>query len=93
MGFEVERTETGLLLKQSKYALDWLAKTRMNGANAVTSPLSIGIRLYGGDSELFEDLTLYRSTIGSLQYLTITRPNLSFSVNKLSQFLKASTQL
>ena len=43
------------------------------------------------DSELFSQPSPYRSTIGVLQYLLMTRPDLAFSVNKLSQFLQAST--
>ncbi|XP_072062006.1 secreted RxLR effector protein 161-like [Arachis hypogaea] len=39
--------------------------------------------------EAFEDLKLFRTMIGSLQYLTITRPNFSFAVNKISQFMHA----
>lgn len=56
----------------------------MSEANSISTPLFVGVKLYVGDSELFKDPTLYRSTIGSLQYLTMTRPDLSFSVNKLS---------
>lgn len=91
--FEVERTKVRLLLKQSKYAYDLLVKTRIHEAIFVPTPLIMGEKLYIGDSELFEDPTLYRSIIGFLQYLTMTRLGLSFSVNKLSQFLKAPTQL
>lgn len=37
--------------------------------------------------------SIYRSTVGALQYLTLTRPDISFAVNKLSQFLKSPTEL
>lgn len=43
-------------------------------------------------SALFDDASLYRSIIGALQYFTLIRPDLSFSVNKLPQFLQAPTQ-
>ena len=43
------------------------------------------------DSKEFDDPTIYRSTIGALQYLTMTRPNISFAVNKLSQYLQNPT--
>ena len=39
----------------------------------------------------FSDPTLYRSLIGALQYLTITRPNIAYAVNSVSQFLHAPT--
>lgn len=41
--------------------------------------------------DLFSDMTLFRSLVGALQYLTITRPDLSFAVNQVSQFFQAPT--
>ncbi|RVW80474.1 Retrovirus-related Pol polyprotein from transposon RE2 [Vitis vinifera] len=57
-----------------------------------STPMTIGKKLALEDSAPFPNVTLYRSTIGVLQYLTLTRSDISFSVNKLSQFLKAPTQ-
>ena len=45
------------------------------------------LRLSQDDGELFDDPSLYRRLIGKLLYLTIIRPDLSYAVNRLSQFL------
>ncbi|XP_031262256.1 uncharacterized protein LOC116120449 [Pistacia vera] len=55
--------------------------------------MAVGTKLALEDSEPFENPALYRSTVGALQYLTLSRLDISFSVNKLSQFFKALTQL
>lgn len=49
--------------------------------------------LAANDSALFDDPQLFRSTVGSLQYLVNTRPDICFSVSKLSQSLSAHTVL
>ncbi|XP_031268628.1 uncharacterized protein LOC116127096 [Pistacia vera] len=55
--------------------------------------MAVGPKLALEDSEPFDNPALYRSTVGVLQYLTLSKPDISYSVNKLSQFLKAPTQL
>ena len=89
LGFEITHSSTGLHLNQSKYARDLLHKKNMIAAKPSLTPMCLGNRLSLNDSELFAYPSMYRSTIGTLQYLTLTGPDLSFSVNKLSQFLKA----
>jgi hypothetical protein len=58
-----------------------------------TTPLSTSEKMKIGSGDLLssEDATQYRSIVGALQYLTLTRPDLSFSVNKVCQFLHAPT--
>uniref|UniRef100_A0A803QDL5 Mitochondrial protein n=2 Tax=Cannabis sativa TaxID=3483 RepID=A0A803QDL5_CANSA len=63
----------------------------MLNAKSCNTPICHGYKLYNTNSEVFSDPTLYRSTIGALQYLTLTRPDLSFAVNKLSQFMQSPT--
>lgn len=52
-----------------------------------TLPMKPNIKLNNDEGEVFEDPTLYRKLIGKLLYLTNTQPNLSQSVNSLSQFM------
>jgi histone deacetylase 1/2 len=52
---------------------------------AATASLSIH------DGDPFEDPKLYRSVVGALQYATITRPDIAFAVNKVSQFMHSPT--
>ncbi|RVW19542.1 Retrovirus-related Pol polyprotein from transposon RE1 [Vitis vinifera] len=92
LGFKAFRDSSGLYLNQAKYISDLLVKTNMVHAKTSSTPMALDQKLALEDSAPFPDVTLYRSTIGALQYLTLTRPDISFSVNKLSQFLKAPTQ-
>ncbi|XP_031253031.1 secreted RxLR effector protein 161-like [Pistacia vera] len=92
LGLEANRSAV-FHLKQSKYASDLLLKTKMLEANACSTPMALGTKLFPNDSPPFDHPSLYRSTIGALQYLTLTRPDISFTVNKLSQFLQTPTEL
>ena len=66
-------------------------KTNMASAKPATTPMVLGNTLALHDSALFEQPMLYRSTVGALKYLTTLRPDISFTVNKHSQFLHAPT--
>ena len=63
----------------------------MHGAKDVTTPLSTSIVLKLIDGTSSADSTEFRSVIGALQYLSLTRPDISFVVNKLSQFMHKPT--
>jgi len=62
-------------------------------AKPVNSPMASSTHLSAFEGDLFEDPTLYKSTVGALQYLCITRPDISYCVNKLSQFMQKPTDI
>lgn len=66
-------------------------KAGMVDCKPSSTPMVTGFKLAVQDSEEFDRPTQYRSTIGGVQYLPMLRPDLAFSVNKLSQFLQAPT--
>ncbi|KAG6414359.1 hypothetical protein SASPL_127081 [Salvia splendens] len=88
LGLEVSYTHDGLFIGQAKYAHDILKRAELLDSKPVATPLSAGEVLVR-DGSPFRDPTLYRSLVGVLQYLTITRPNLSYAVNLVSQFLQS----
>jgi histone deacetylase 1/2 len=80
-------------LNQAKYALDLLTKVGMKDCKSVSTPLAVTEKLmaHKGNPLGTEDSTQYRSIVGGLQYLTLTRPDLAFAVNKVCQYLHAPT--
>lgn len=91
LGFEAHRNKSGIYLTQSKYALDLLKKADMQDCKSCDTPMNYVVSLTNeGDS--FENPSLYHTIIGSLQFLTYTRSDISFAVNKLSQFLSSPKQ-
>jgi hypothetical protein len=59
----------------------------MGDANLIASPMATSISLSAFEGTIFYDPTFYCNTIRALQYFCITRPGISFTFNKLSQFM------
>ena len=88
LGLEVSHLSNGsLLLSQTKYISDLLTKLNMLNANGMPTPMVSSSKLSKVGSAAVEDPTHFRSVVGALQYATLTRPEISFSVNKVCQFL------
>jgi len=93
LGVEIIPTKAGLFLSQHSYIRDILTNFKMDGAKEVTTPLSTSTILAEDDSAPKVDPTQYRKLFGSLQYLAFTRPDISFVVNKLSQFMHSPSDI
>ena len=89
LGLEVTHTDSGMTLTQQKYFLELLRRAGMIKCKTTTTPMSVADRLsaFEGAPLTDDDATEYRSIVGGLQYLTITRPDISYAVNRVCQFL------
>ncbi|GAU28846.1 hypothetical protein TSUD_21830 [Trifolium subterraneum] len=88
LGIEVFHLDNGnVVLSQAKYIRDLLSKVQMESANGMPTPMVSSLKLSKVGSNPIEDPSLYRSIVGALQYATLTRPEISFAVNKVCQFL------
>ncbi|XP_057451895.1 uncharacterized mitochondrial protein AtMg00810-like [Lotus japonicus] len=91
LGIEVDYSPRGYLLSQSKYISTILAQARLADTRTVDTPLELNTRYNSSDGVPLEDHTLYRTLVGSLVYLTITRPDIAYAVHVVSQFVSSPT--
>lgn len=87
LGMEASRSSTGLRLTQSKYALGLLSQIYLVGAKPCSTPVACCSKFSATDGDILPDATLYRRIVGSLQYLTLTRPDITYAVNQVCQFM------
>ncbi|KAA0038926.1 integrase [Cucumis melo var. makuwa] len=87
LGIEVNQNEGEIVISQQKYAHDLLKKFRMENASPCNTPMDANLKLCKDDIGEAVDPSLYRSLVGSLMYLTATRPDILFAVSMLSRFM------
>uniref|UniRef100_A0A2N9G1J0 Uncharacterized protein n=1 Tax=Fagus sylvatica TaxID=28930 RepID=A0A2N9G1J0_FAGSY len=73
----------------TKYTSDLLSRAGLTDHKIVDTPIELNARLTPSSGELLPDPTLYRQLVGSLVYLTVTRPDISYAVHQVSQFMSA----
>ncbi|XP_061370183.1 uncharacterized mitochondrial protein AtMg00810-like [Gastrolobium bilobum] len=86
-GLEVARSKKGLVLNQRKYVLELLNDSGLLGAKSASTPMEPTLRLRQNQGVPYTDPPSYRRLVGSLLYLTNTRPDISFVVQQFSQFV------
>lgn len=91
LGIKAKRTSTALVLAQTKYTLDLLTRTHMQDPKPCSTPPAPGSKLSAYDGAPLSDATEYRSIVGALQDLTLTRPDICYAVNQVCQFMHALT--
>lgn len=95
LGIEVLYANGEMYLSQKKYIRDLRIKAEMLYCKGIDTPMSTRLKLKKAEKEPLEkyikDATNYKSKVGGLQYLILTKPEISFVVHKLSQYVVAPT--
>lgn len=82
----------GITLCQRKYALEVLESSGLLGSKVAPTPMELNHKLSHFAVNLLQDATSYRKLIEKLIYLAITRPDITYAVNILSQFMDKPSQ-
>ncbi|KAF5481752.1 hypothetical protein F2P56_002381 [Juglans regia] len=93
LGLEISRSEKGIHLSQRKYTLEILEDAGMLGCKPINTPMELNHKLSHLAADPLIDITGYRRLVGRLIYLSITRLDITYSVNILSQFMDCPSQI
>jgi hypothetical protein len=86
LGFQVKQMKDGNFLSQEKYTKDLLKRFKMEKCKPIKTPMPTNGHLDQDEGGNPVDQTLYHSMIGSLLYLTASRPDIMFSVSMCARF-------
>jgi len=87
LGIEVIQSDVGIFICQRRYAREMLARFNMTECNPIRNPIVPGTALSKDDEETSVDATKFKQVVGSLMYLTVTRPDLMFGVSLISRYM------
>ncbi|KAL0345462.1 UNVERIFIED_CONTAM: Retrovirus-related Pol polyprotein from transposon RE1 [Sesamum radiatum] len=90
LDLEVDHCETGMFLHQQKYSRDLLKKFGLLKCKSISTPVEPHTKMCAHEGQDSEDATMYRKLVGSLIYLTLTRPDISFAVGVMSCYMQNS---
>nr|GEW39917.1 ribonuclease H-like domain-containing protein [Tanacetum cinerariifolium] len=83
---DLTRDSSGMFLSQRKYAMEILERAHMVGCNLSRAPVDTESKLGHGGTPVV-DPTLYRSLVGSLQYLAFTRPDITYVMQQVCLYM------
>ncbi|KAJ9536770.1 hypothetical protein OSB04_un000074 [Centaurea solstitialis] len=87
LGLEVLSDSSGTYLCQAKYISDLLSKAAVSDNKVASTPLEHNLHLAPNSGPPLQDPTRYRQLVGSLVYLTVTRPDIAYAVHTVCQFM------
>jgi hypothetical protein len=93
LGIEVIQSPKGIWLLQRQYALNKLSEYGMTSCKPISIPLEQNVKLSADEGDPVDDTTMYIHIVGSLIYMTITRPDLSYVIGVVSQFMQTPPKL
>ncbi|KAH9726925.1 hypothetical protein KPL70_008466 [Citrus sinensis] len=88
LGLEVDQTKEGIFLCQQKYAKDLLKKFGMLECKPISTPMEPNAKMCAHEGKDLEDASMYRQLVGSLIYLTLTQPDISYAVGVMSRYMQ-----
>ena len=87
LGIEFARSKEGIFVNQRKHILDLLSETGMLGCKVSETPIESNLKLQPVESQNVVEREKYQKLVGRLIYLSHTRPNITFAISVISQFM------
>lgn len=87
MGLEIDRNDNGFFVSQHKYTRDLLKEYGMQNATPLKLPMDLHLKLTPDKGDPLPNPYNYQRLLGKLIYLTVTRPDISFPVHVLTQYM------
>ncbi|KAF5458141.1 hypothetical protein F2P56_022197 [Juglans regia] len=93
LGLEVHHRANGIFLNQHKYIQGLITLASLENTSTVDTPMEVNVKYRKNEGDLLDDSTLYRRLVGSLIYMNTTRPDISYVVHEVSQFMSSPRHL
>lgn len=93
LGIEVMQLEGGIFISQKKYVMEVLRRFGMEHCNSVQNPIVPGFKIDKDENGTEVDSPFYKQLVGSMMYLTTTRPDIMYAVNLISRYMSKPTVL
>ncbi|KAE8681124.1 hypothetical protein F3Y22_tig00111342pilonHSYRG00188 [Hibiscus syriacus] len=91
LGIEVKQQNDGIFISQESYAKEILKKFKMENCKPISTPAEYGIKMTKHEEGESVDPTFFKSLVGSLRYLTCTRPDILHAVGLVSRYMESPT--
>ena len=92
LGIEVQQTDDDIFISQKKYSLNIIKQFKMESSSTICTPIVEELEMKNEGTKELVNLTYFKGIVGSLHYLTSTRPNIVYGMRIISQFMEKPYQ-